>query len=184
VFGTLVSAEITQAFREICEVFKFMPFVSVGYHGTSEESWIKIRSSSLLPTFGQLGTGIYVGSFWKACRFAVRDQAYKFRKSPVVMRLLWHSVSIQPFPWLPCKCELCKEKPEEKAAVCAHETVWKDSAGCLTPLQYSAGKWATQNEEWVIAPKCLLHQSLAVKIDTHSVEKSHYDPLQRNILII
>jgi hypothetical protein len=182
VFGVPLHAEIHEAFDKICAHFRHLPRVFVGYHGTSMDAWQKIRSTTLLPSRGQLGTGIYVGSFWKACRFAIRDQHYALRTNPVVMRVLWTADSIMPFPSVVCTCSECILKTEEKAAVCCHEKTWTHlDAGFLKPYKFSDGKWATRNEEWVLSPSCLLKMSLAVGIDTSNIEK-HYDPLQRNIV--
>ena len=56
------------------------------YHGTAAEAWEGICASGLEPTFGMLGTGVYMGTFWKATRFAALTQSYQPRKDGIILR--------------------------------------------------------------------------------------------------
>lgn len=178
--------------------------VRVAYHGTSKECFKQIVKSELKCTFGMLGTGIYVGSFWKACRFAARDQSYEIRSNPTVLRILWtckeEDILMFPRKFIDgyCFCAKCYLNPEQQP-FCAHvadftrdakfppqkpygKGPWK--AGQLFPCKYPSGKWVTQNEEWIINPSLVLSIEQAMELDKDSLRKPHYDPLQRDILVV
>jgi hypothetical protein len=145
----------------------------------------------LRPSFGQLGFGVYTGSFWKACRFAVRDQDYKLKVHPCVLRVLWkcNQTLELSFPSSsPCRCKLCEGKSAEEARACGHELDWRSplpwQSGFLVPSQLSNGRWITRNEEWVCAPAAVLRLQQVAFIDAASVEGPHYNPLQRDIRIL
>jgi len=175
--------------------------VRVAYHGTSRDLFSTISESGLKCTFGMLGTGVYVGSFWKACRFACRGQDYVEKPNPTVFRVLWEcpekDILMFPRKFLDgyCLCGRCYLNPDQKA-YCAHTYDWQaDSkfpppkplnqgpwrAGQLLPCKYPSGKWATQNEEWVLNPSLIVALTEAVELDTSSISGPHYDPLQRDI---
>lgn len=160
----------------------------VVYHGTAEANFEGIARNGFLATFGQLGTGVYLGSFWKACRFAGRDQAYTMRKDPLVFRVLvCSSVAVTTYPKAEsaCGCELCSAKPRDRAAACAHDVVWKPgSCGSLQVGKYNDGTWITKNEEWVYAREDIVRIAEAVRIDRGSIAGPHYDPLQRDVRIL
>jgi hypothetical protein len=178
--------------------------IRVAYHGTSREAFHSIATHGFNNTFGMLGTGIYVGSFWKACRFAARDQQYQEREQPIVIRLLWkcREEDILKFPRSFedgfCLCSKCYGNPEQKA-FCAHTYDWSANssfpppkpfyrgswkAGQLLPTKYPSGKWATQNEEWVLNASLIQGIAQAVQLDRSSIARPHYDPLQRNITFV
>jgi hypothetical protein len=178
--------------------------IRVAYHGTSREAFCAIAASGFKSTFGMLGTGVYVGSFWKACRFAARDQLYQEREHPTVMRLLWkcNEEDILKFPRSLvdgfCLCAKCYSNPEQRV-FCAHTYDWSANssfpppkpfyrgpwkAGQLLPCKYASGKWVTQNEEWVLNSSLIQGIAQAVQLDRTSISKPHYDPLQRNIKFI
>jgi hypothetical protein len=158
--------------------------VKVSYHGTAAENLDSIRKTSLRETFGQMGTGVYVGSFWKACRFAGRDQSYQFRKNPLVLRILCLRANMISFPRLEeCTCELCELKTREQRRAAGHTLHFVDTCAELRIGQFSTGKWITQNEEWVIPQSFILRISEGVELKTESLARPNYDPLQRNIEI-
>jgi len=204
VFGMPLPPNPFQGAQEFFDCWAKGIKVRVAYHGTSKECFKQIAKSELKCTFGMLGTGIYVGSFWKACRFAARDQAYELRTDPTVLRVLWtcDEDDILMFPRKTsdgyCLCGRCYLNPEQKP-YCAHVAdftrdakfppqkpygrgPWK--AGQLFPCKYPSGKWATQNEEWIINPSLLVSLEQAMELDGSTLEKPHYNPLQRNIKVI
>lgn len=155
--------------------------IRVAYHGTAKENMDSIRAHSLRPTFGQLGVGIYVGSFWKACRFAGRDQKYQLRDEPLVLRVLWEEENIISFPRREeCTCEICANRSSEQRQACGHLLIHDKTCGELRVGKYSTGKWITQNEEWVI-PR-VLRISECMELDKNTLSEV-YDPLQRDIKI-
>ena len=159
--------------------------IRVAYHGTARENIESIRKTSLRPSFGQLGTGIYIGSFWKACRFAGRDQSYLLRENPVVIRILCIRENQISFPrFEACACKLCEMKSPEQAQACGHTLFYDSTCAELRIGQFSTGKWITQNEEWVIPPSFLLRLSEFVELNKSTIAKPNYDPLQRDIQIL
>jgi hypothetical protein len=184
----------------------------VAYHGTSEENYRGICDTGFRCTFGMLGTGLYLGSFWKACRFAARDQDYKLRDSPTVLRVIWicseEQLLLFPRPILYCLCAECYTRPEQRH-FCAHTLDWQQHAktypkktpseypseftpetlryyaGFLAPCKYpQSEKYVTQNEEWVINPSCILRLAESARLNLDTVDKPHYNPLQRTIKIL
>lgn len=159
-------------------------FVKVAYHGTALENIESIRKTSLRASFGQMGTGVYIGSFWKASRFAGRDQSYQFRKNPLVLRILCLRENMISFPRLEeCSCKLCEEKSPEQKRAAGHTLHYMDTCAELRLGQFSSGKWITQNEEWVIPQSFILRISEGVELKKESIARPHYDPLQRDIEI-
>jgi hypothetical protein len=150
------------------------PFI-VLYHGTDEINFENICQQKLLPTQGQLGQGVYVGSFWKACRFACRTQDYQIRENPLVFRLYARNIYSQKYPpKFPCSKLDCID----------HSKIWESgNCGRLLVGQYADGKWITKNEEWVYHPDDIFLAD-ASRIDISSVDKPNYNPFQRNILIL
>ena len=175
--------------------------VRVAYHGTSREAFHAISVHGFKCTLGMLGNGIYVGSFWKACRFAARNQEYQERASPTLIRMLWkcNDADILHFPrkWIDGWCLCGKCYLSEFKTYCAHTYDWSMEAvapppkpgggvwkaGQLFPCKAPSGKWVTQNEEWVLNPECVHSIQQAVQLDMTSIARPHYDPLQRDIRI-
>lgn len=194
VFGIPLSDVVCKAWlllpREVAKQGTWR--IRVAYHGTDATRLPHIFDHGLLPSFGQLGTGVYVGTFWKACRFAVRDQDYKFRTNPVVVRVLWMCDETKQlvFPReSPCTCvALCAGKDKESARACAHELDWSTQktwqSGFLPRTSLSTGTYVTRNEEWVFAQNAIDRLQQVVQIDVETVHGPHYDPEQRNIDIL
>lgn len=179
------------------------------YHGTGTYESIQ-EMNRLVSTVGQLGRGVYVGSFWKAVRFATRTQNYELRDTAVVLRILSFCKSVKVYPTFePCKCkEYCHGRSLEKARCCDHLKDWnlpdtlltnsrsaseehyicgsqvEYDAGQLLVGQHSDGTWRTQNEEWVLRPDRVLRLAEAVKIDMSTINKDKYEPQQRNVRIL
>lgn len=182
IFGQPMSMHVREALEGLRRTTSCSAVVS--YHGTGGDAFKSISKTSLHPTRGQLGIGCYVGSFWKACRFAARDQSYAWRTNPVVLRVLWRCPLVIDFPNSPCGCPECGDNPEEKRRVCAHGIEWSGRAAFLAPLQHSDGTWATRNEEWCIPPSAIVRLAEGVDLDLHTVHGPHYDPMQRSIKFI
>ena len=212
-FGILLHYEIQTAFTIYKDILvswstNSWVFSRVGYHGTSLENYEKICESGLKSSFGMLGTGVYLGSFWKACRFAVRDQEYKFRTNPSVLRVVWmcNDEDILTFPRkiMYCLCAECYMRPEQRS-FCGHTMDWTSEkifpektvsdrvegqgirfwAGHLKPCKFpNSSKYVTQNEEWVLNPSTIVRLAECVIVDVNSVSKPHYDPKQRDIKIL
>ena len=214
VFGIELSEEARLAFlahKDLLLSWSSSPLRKsrVAYHGTSYENYVSICQQGFLCSFGMLGTGVYLGSFWKACRFAARDQEYKFREKPTIVRVIWtcEDADVLHFPRkiMYCFCAECLKRPEQRS-FCGHTMDWNSQArifpekvpvdripgqdtryyaGFLKPCKYpDSNKFVTQNEEWVINPSCIIRLAECAILNLETVEKPHYDPLQRNIKIL
>lgn len=196
VFGIPLDTDVLSAWKAIPSESTTRPSswrVLVGYHGTDGQHMESIvRDNVLRPSLGQLGVGLYTGSFWKACRFAVRNQDYAFRENPCVLRVLWLCDTSRhlSFPTQnACSCKRwCAEKSPEEARACGHELDWSTElpwqSASLFPSRFSNGRWITQNEEWVCPPSAVERLQQIAFIDCESVDKPHYNPLQRSIQIL
>jgi hypothetical protein len=177
--------------KRVIESLWLLPasIVQIAYHGTSEDAWKSIsESKTLRASPGQIGTGVYVGSFWKACRFALRDQSYAWRESNRVLRVLWKAETIDSYPALKaCSClTFCTGRLKEKAHACDHDRNWateKLDGAELRIGQYSDGTWITRNEEWVVNPNSILRLGEAVHVVRTSACQTVYDPYQRDLKI-
>jgi len=214
VFGIELSTEAQGAFlthKDLLCSWSTVPWRKsrVAYHGTSFENYLGICANGFKCTFGMLGTGVYLGSFWKACRFAARDQEYKFREKPSVLRVVWscedHQVLHFPRKIMYCFCGDCYKRPEQRS-FCGHAMDWTSEAkifpeklfrdqvpgedtryyaGSLKPCKYpDSQKFVTQNEEWVLNPSCIVRLAECAILNLNTVVREHYDPLQRNIEIL
>lgn len=178
VFGIGMTPRLVEALRALPH-----GNVLVAYHGTEAENLHSIAASGLWPTKGQLGFGAYVGSFWKACRFAARTQDYAPRKAPLVIRCIVRASSVTQYPragW-ECTCGTCVARGT--GAFCDHARVWDAGVGELRVMRTWADHWTTRNEEWVVAPREVACRE-AVLLDRASIRGPQYDPLQRDIQIL
>lgn len=216
VFGIPLSMEAIKAFKTYAKVLtqnyrggeESLKKTRIAYHGTSYKNYLGICYSGFKCTFGMLGTGVYLGSFWKACRFAVRDQNYTIREKPVVVRVLWvcEDQDLLNFPRkiMYCFCAECYRRPEQRS-FCGHTMDWQADAkifpekvpndriqgqgtrywaASLKPCVFPESKKnVTQNEEWVLNPTCIIRLAECATINLDSVELTQYNPLQRNIKI-
>jgi hypothetical protein len=157
------------------------------YHGTSKEL-LQECTKTLNPSHGMLGFGIYLGTFWKACRFAVRDQSYHIRNGSILRYLVFPSNIIE-FPRLnwTCLCQKCLDN-DWAANISDHDTKWSliGDAAHASPCQGigvrndGQQKWALKNEEYCVNCPILLTHTANINLDT---VEPHYDPYQRNIFI-
>lgn len=181
VFGIPLSRRLLAALGKLpCEW-------RVLYHGTGAEAHASISMLGLLASAGQLGHGVYLGSFWKACRFAGRDQDYCLREQPIVYRVLARRVAQLFYPrdgWK-CECPRCEKLEVSRAAACDHGRTWSSGeCGRLLCTQYADGGWTTRNEEWCYARNDVIRLCEAMPLDKTSINGPHYDPLQRDIRIL
>ena len=181
VFGLCLSTRLLEVLRRMpCEW-------RVLYHGTGAECHQGIATLGFLASAGQLGFGVYLGTFWKACRFAGRDQEYKLRDHPLVYRVLTNKVEEVLYPrrqWR-CECDKCRLLEETRASACDHWKTWeRGKCGRLLILKYPDGGWTTQNDEWVLSREDIVRVCEAVVLDKTSIHGPHYDPQQRDIRIL
>jgi hypothetical protein len=172
------------------------------YHGTAAEAWEGICASGLEPTFGMLGTGVYMGTFWKATRFAALTQSYQPRKDGIILRAYVHAPRLYTFddmlfrPAYDCPCARCTAAKEsgdsaqiERAAYTDHETRWAlcpEVCGAEVLPQRCKSEptlWILKNAEWCLRPQCI-HVQLGARLDLKTMEDAHYDPLKRSQKIL
>jgi hypothetical protein len=143
------------------------------YHGTAECNVDTIKASGLQPHAGMLGFGVYLGTFWKATRYACLTQSYK-PQSGSVFRVFAFPTNLIELP-----------------------STWKCDCGCLTPeiadhkgalkhdihLSQSHLKrdGRVKNEEWVIKGKTYIQQ--CARINESTFPSPHYDPTFRGTSI-
>lgn len=94
------------------------------YHGTATAAVPAISASGLLATHGMLGEGVYVGTLWKAARFASMTQAYEPRPGAVLRVLCFATKFAElPRPSWACACERCTPHSEPVAPLTSSGTV-------------------------------------------------------------
>lgn len=167
----------------------------VFYHGTGMEPFESICEHGLQETQGMLGQGAYVGTFWKACRFAARTQDYKIRDAGILLRCLVFPTAsgfleATSKDKQPCACAKCaaKEKTIHSIAVtkiCDHQSTWRVHGwdGIHVPShgihdEHGTYKSVVTNEEWIVK-KELVHCTAAMLLDMDSFTKTIYDPMER-----
>jgi hypothetical protein len=105
------------------------------YHGTSAEALAGIRHVGMQEArSGMFGAGVYTSTFFKAARFASRDQAYVLRPrgQAAVLRCLLFAERIKdvshPQPDTPaCACDRCSPP--------AAEVAWRASMGIVVAVE-------------------------------------------------
>jgi hypothetical protein len=127
----------------------------VVYHGTSRDHVKSIVKGGLKASFGMFGTAVYLGTFWKAFRFATLTQDYKPREG-AVFRILafWNTTFFRHATSPACFCSMCCGKP----TFADHQEQWKTSAAdniVLLPVEQN-GKFIVKNEEYACRDSSLL----------------------------
>jgi hypothetical protein len=155
------------------------PFVV--YHGTARANVKSIFQGGLKPSFGMLGTAVYLGSFWKSFRFATLTQDYK-RRPGAVLRIyaFWR------FPYLKslagsnrCQCQLCLGAPDATAKLCDHNATWSALSKAVIVLPVVGGP--IKNEEYAtVDPSTLLIESVGHAEAT----TEHHEPFNRTLTIL
>ena len=148
----------------------------VMYHGTSRTSVPQIIKDGLRPSYGMLGTAIYLGSFWKAFRFATLTQEY-LKRPGAIMRIY---VFPKKLPLIKtsmsdvCKCVDCSNS--KKGQMCDHLGLWQS----VTDLVMLWPGGPIKNEEAaVVDNNILLIDSIANATST----TEHHEPLNRSLII-
>jgi hypothetical protein len=154
------------------------------YHGTATKNIPSIVRDGVLPSFGMLGTAIYMGTLWKAARFACFSQQYEPRQGSV-LRCLCFAASCTEFPrpgWA-CACELCAEKPSKRLA--DHFALWQGvtQSAHASPTPVDDYKCLLRNEEWAIHPSVPILITHEACIDARLLPPQ-YDPLNRSVEIL
>lgn len=184
------------------------------YHGTDAAALPSIARDGLVPSEGMLGAATYLGTFFKAVRYASRTQEYARRKLGAVVRAYLDPgrVAVMTDLARPCGCTRCEETRDkaaryaaraglppdydkERTMVCdhlmkwarAHDTAFVPVTKCSGGGKTADGKpmYVVKNEEWAVArPKERLDIQCFALLDMDSVAWPDWDPLQRNQRIL
>jgi hypothetical protein len=144
------------------------------YHGTMKENTMNILASGLQHSDGMLGKGSYLGTFWKATRYACLTQDYKPQEG-VVFRVFAFPQNIKELPDGKWKCQCGCKTPD-----IADHTSEIPSDIHLTQSHLSKDG-RVKNEEWLIKGRTFLQQHALV--DETTFPSPHYDPLYRGTRI-
>lgn len=167
------------------------------YHGSGGDSKDSILYNGLFPSFGMLGDGVYLGTFFKACRYASRHQDYSLRTEGFIFRCLVFvsQCNITEYPNLThaCKCHKCIVESSGFERVSDHLSLWNTKMGCGVAITVSDSafgfkksgepKYLVKNAEWAFQPEFVCVQEFA-PLDLSSVMGPHYHPLQRNCKVL
>lgn len=147
---------------------------TVLYHGTELTNVESIRKEGLKSTLGMLGWGVYLGTFWKATRYACLTQDYK-PQSGSVFRVFAFPTNIIELPSPSWKCTCGCSTPD----IADHTLSLKNDIHVSQSHLSKDGR--IKNEEWVIKGKTFLQQ--CAKINEATFPSPHYDPTFRGTLI-
>lgn len=121
----------------------------VQYHGTSKENIKSIVANGIRTTYGMFGDAVYLGTFWKAFRFATLTQDYKVRDGAIFRCLVLIRKSvIRNGDLTRCGCADCREIP----TFADHLQSWKSrgDAVFMFPAMLN-NAWVVRNTEVAVA---------------------------------
>ena len=159
------------------------------YHGTKQCNVSNILKCGLLPSIGMMGNAIYLGTVWKASRFAALSQTYE-KQNGSIFRVLTFPISCVTFPrssWQ-CSCEKCQLNSWASAIV-DHCGLWQSTYDCAHVkttkgegfFKDGSQKYLIKNDEWAVISQTFPTHYAA--INTSSLFLPHYDPKFRDITI-
>jgi hypothetical protein len=164
------------------------------YHGTLLENIATIQKNGLqVSKKGMLGKAIYLGTFWKACRFSTKTQDYKDIENGCIIRtiVLTESIQVVPRKNYACKCVKCTELGSGAwgIEISDHNAEWKNThegihAQVRDNNMCDEEKCVLRNEEWAFKEGVPLINTHYAQIDNQTAPKPHYDPFYRKTKII
>jgi hypothetical protein len=161
------------------------------YHGSGADKLSSILQSGLKQSFGMLGNAVYLGTFYKACRYASRQQNYSFRSDGVIFRCLAFAQTISQYPSFThtCQCEKCRKEVSGFEKVSDHLSTWNRGEFCAVEVCVSEQpfgfkrtgepKYLSKNAEWGFRDECVEVKDY-LHLDISSIMGPEYHPLQRN----
>jgi hypothetical protein len=188
IFGIPISTDTIEKWKQVILQFQTYPsqfstcrIPIVLYHGTSKSNFASILNTGLEESRGMLGQGVYLGSFWKACRFACRTHDYRRIDDPLVFRVIVLATSIQTQPSQRCRCSQCEEDQSLLPLYTDHYSYWRKRHDMIyLPSTKLKNKYIVKNAEWAVKKNTITIQQ-AVDIDSSSVDWENYNPFQRDI---
>jgi hypothetical protein len=150
----------------------------VVYHGTAKDTAKHILKEGLKPSYGMFGTAVYLGTFWKAYRFATLTQDYAARPGAIFRVLaFWTQCICRNWKSPACFCPACGGKP----TFADHLETWKKSAQVVWIYpEERDGKFIVRNEEHACADDTLLLLD-SVAYATRSAD--HHNPWDRSLVV-
>jgi hypothetical protein len=158
-------------------LLKNEPYVM--YHGTARPLVKNILKEGLKPTFVMLGNGIYLGSFWKAFRFAVFTQAYEKRLGAILRVYCFPTKTplIKTTSSDRCRCDDCS-RSKDLGILCDHLSLWQKVTDMV--IAWPSPGSPIKNEECAVPDaSCLLIDS----VGHVTCMTEHHEPLNRTISI-
>ena len=163
------------------------------YHGSGADRKDSILLNGLRSSFGMLGDAVYLGTFFKASRYASRQQDYTLRSEGVIFRCLAfvNVDNIRQYPLLnySCTCQNCINNKSGFEKVSDHFSQWNTGMFCAAqvivskePFGFKKGgepKFLSKNAEWAFRPDSVIIGEF-LYLDISSILGPHYHPLQRN----
>lgn len=189
VYGYPIAPDVAAEVRRARSTRPWWPpadAVAIVYHGTTAAAAASIVSSGFLPTHGMLGRGVYMGTFWKAVRFAARDAAYALRRTADtgVLRCAlprsfrWKVASVTDV----CACAACAAAAR-RPLLADHDSSWARSGYdglWLDPSATLGSKGiAVRNAEGVVGDPAALVCVDWGQIDVSTEATARYEPLRR-----
>lgn len=182
------------------------------YHGTDLASAVRLLQGHDVPRAcpGMLGRGFYLGSFFKACRFAARTQDYTLRKQGegVVMRARAFVTRTETAESHKkrhaCVCDECaaaiarepfSEARKRMALLVDHASLWRQAGMKAVHLGVSdatklgphrgefGGHYMSRHDEWCIEESRVMPCDVAL-LDFSSIDAARYNPLERSQRIL
>ena len=172
-YDTVINKKDCKRVLHICDkLFININFPISAYHGTEKINQSQILKNGIQESYGMLGHAVYLGTFWKACRFACFTKDY-FAQPGIVYRVLVFLKSFQEFPFESWECS-CDAKCG--SSISDHLSTWKLSHDGAHVSQ-GTQKGDLKNEEWAVKDRVITLTHVA------EIVPYHYNPLKRNIKI-
>lgn len=174
---TFFSVDIDEESGKYLELFCHIHKISINfplslYHGTkfTKESRESIFTQGLQETNGMLGSAVYLGTFWKACRFAGFTKDY-FNQEGEIYRVLCFPKLLETFPRIGWICQCCQNN------ICDHAGLWRIIFdGVHVTSENEKGK--LKNDEWGMKDRYILSTHVC------NLQSYEYSPYKRNMKII
>ena len=160
------------------------------YHGTARPTVKNILSEGLRPTYGMLGTAVYLGSFWKAFRFATFTQTYEKRPGAVLRCYCFPTKLplIKTVSSNRCQCDKCTggqsgqsgqgDKFGQAGLLCDHLGLWQKVTDMV--IAWPTPGAPIKNEECAMPDGTLIVVDSVAHVTCHT---EHHEPLNRKLLV-
>lgn len=150
------------------------------YHGTAKETTKLIVKEGLKPSFGMFGTCVYLGTFWKAYRFASLSQTYSPRPGSILRCLSFHTRPVirSLYTDPTCACQMCKGTQTYSD----HLETWTSfgDAVYFFPVKLN-GTYVVKNMEVAVKDTSKLLLDTVCFVDPGP---SPYDPCDRSVRLV